>query len=225
MKVLFSLVAVLVLTLIAYVGTGLAPGHMFFGVVVPYLAMAVFLVGLVLKIVGWARIPVPFRIPTTSGQQKSLDWIEPGFDAAGWLAGEAAVGYDENEDYRTHIATDVESLMLDINATAYLRIPFSVSDPERIERLTLWVKYDDGFIAYINGVRAGQRNAPDSPAWNSEATGTHGDAEAVAFESVDLAGAAAALREGANVLAVHGLNAGAGSSDFLIVVELDARMP
>jgi nitrate reductase gamma subunit len=26
---------------------------------------------------GWAKSPVPFRIPTTCGQQKTLDWIEP----------------------------------------------------------------------------------------------------------------------------------------------------
>jgi len=77
MKVLFSLVVVLVLALLAYVGTGLAPGQIFFGVVMPYLAFAVFLVGLVAKIVRWARAPVPFRIPSTCGQQKSLDWIEP----------------------------------------------------------------------------------------------------------------------------------------------------
>jgi nitrate reductase gamma subunit len=42
---------------------------------VPYAAAATFVVGVVLRVIGWARSPVPFRIPTTCGQQKSLPWI------------------------------------------------------------------------------------------------------------------------------------------------------
>ncbi len=48
----------------------------FFGVVVPYAALAIFFAGLVYRIVKWACAPVPFRIPTTCGQQKSLPWIK-----------------------------------------------------------------------------------------------------------------------------------------------------
>jgi nitrate reductase gamma subunit len=46
-----------------------------FGIVIPYLAVAIFFVGLVWRILKWARSPVPFRIPTTGGQQKSFSWI------------------------------------------------------------------------------------------------------------------------------------------------------
>ena len=45
------------------------------GVVLPGLAFLVFLVGILFRVVKWARAPVPFRIPTTSGQQRSLPWI------------------------------------------------------------------------------------------------------------------------------------------------------
>lgn len=48
-----------------------------FGVAIPYAAWALFLSGVVWKIIGWAKVPVPFRIPTTCGQQKSLPWIKP----------------------------------------------------------------------------------------------------------------------------------------------------
>jgi nitrate reductase gamma subunit len=44
-------------------------------VAVPYLALAAFLVGIVARVVRWARSPVPFRITTTTGQQRSLPWI------------------------------------------------------------------------------------------------------------------------------------------------------
>lgn len=57
---------------------GAAPGMGWvFGVILPYLAMALFLGGLTYRVLSWANIPVPFRIPTTCGQQKSLSWIKP----------------------------------------------------------------------------------------------------------------------------------------------------
>ncbi len=47
------------------------------GVVFPYLAAVLFLGGLIHRVASWAKVPVPFRIPTTCGQQKSLSWIKP----------------------------------------------------------------------------------------------------------------------------------------------------
>ncbi len=75
MRILVSLVAVLVPILVAFVGVGVFGWRGVFGVAVPYVAAAVFVVGVVARVVGWARSPVPFRIPTTCGQQKSLPWI------------------------------------------------------------------------------------------------------------------------------------------------------
>ncbi|SPF32256.1 DsrM [Candidatus Sulfotelmatobacter kueseliae] len=45
-------------------------------VVIPYLAFVFFLVGFSYRILLWAGSPVPFRITTTCGQQKSLPWIK-----------------------------------------------------------------------------------------------------------------------------------------------------
>jgi nitrate reductase gamma subunit len=45
------------------------------GVIVPGVAFAVFLVGILYRVVHWAASPVPFRIPTTTGQARSLPWI------------------------------------------------------------------------------------------------------------------------------------------------------
>lgn len=47
-----------------------------FGVVLPYVAILLFLGGLIYRVMSWANIPVPFRIPTTCGQQKTLPWIK-----------------------------------------------------------------------------------------------------------------------------------------------------
>ena len=73
---LSSLLAVVVLGLIAYVGAGAAGLQGVFGIFIPYLAVVIFIAGFVNRVLGWAKSPVPFRIPTTSGQQQSLDWIK-----------------------------------------------------------------------------------------------------------------------------------------------------
>lgn len=71
-----SLMAVIALVLVALFGVGAVGLDTLFGVVIPYIAMAVFVVGVIYRILVWARVPVPFRIPTTCGQGKSLSWIK-----------------------------------------------------------------------------------------------------------------------------------------------------
>jgi nitrate reductase gamma subunit len=67
---------VLALVGIAWWGARVTPLQMVFGIWLPYFALVVFLAGFSAKILGWARSPVPFRIPTTSGQQRSLPWLK-----------------------------------------------------------------------------------------------------------------------------------------------------
>ena len=72
-----SLIAVIVLFLIAYVGTQQGAGlQMVFGIIVPYLAVILFVVGFARRVMGWSRSAVPFRITTTCGQQSSLPWFK-----------------------------------------------------------------------------------------------------------------------------------------------------
>ncbi|RJQ67960.1 MAG: menaquinol oxidoreductase [Desulfobacteraceae bacterium] len=70
---MLSLLAVLALALIAWVGAPALPW--LFGIIVPYLAVVFFIGGLIRRVMGWSRSAVPFAIPTTGGQQKSLPWI------------------------------------------------------------------------------------------------------------------------------------------------------
>lgn len=73
-----SLLAAVAICIIAWVGSALGlPFKYFFGAVLPYAAILVFLSGVVWRIVYWAKSPVPFPIATTGGQQKSLDFIKP----------------------------------------------------------------------------------------------------------------------------------------------------
>lgn len=76
MKALFPFAAVIVLILLVLAGVQGANAQYLFGVIVPYAALAIFLLGVIWRVVNWGRSPVPFRIPTTCGQQKSLPWIK-----------------------------------------------------------------------------------------------------------------------------------------------------
>ncbi len=69
-----SIVAVVIL--IALPALASVQGYNFFLTVFPYAAFAVFLGGFIYRMVKWWIIPVPFRITTTCGQQKSLPWIK-----------------------------------------------------------------------------------------------------------------------------------------------------
>lgn len=71
MGLFVSLIAVLVLAGIAWAGVEAANLRYLFGVIIPYAAFATFVIGFVAKVLGWAKVPVPFRIPTTAGQMKS----------------------------------------------------------------------------------------------------------------------------------------------------------
>lgn len=76
MNALIALILVGLAIGVAWAGVGGADLRYLFGVVVPYAAISLFLIGLIAKVLAWAKAPVPFRIVTTTGQQKSHDWIE-----------------------------------------------------------------------------------------------------------------------------------------------------
>ncbi len=68
--------AVIALVLISFVGVSAGHLQYVFGVIIPYAALIIFLTGFIVKVLRWGSSPVPFCIPTTCGQQKSLPWIK-----------------------------------------------------------------------------------------------------------------------------------------------------
>lgn len=76
MKALFSFLAVCLLIAIATLGAYTTSLHYTFGIIIPYVALILFVGGFIYRVIQWGRSPVPFRIPTTVGQQKSLPWIK-----------------------------------------------------------------------------------------------------------------------------------------------------
>jgi len=113
------------------------------------------------------------------------------------------------------VNTDVGSIMSNINSSAYIRLPFTVSNPTNVSLLTLRMRYDDGFVAYVNGTQLLRVNAPATVSSNSAATATHSPLTVDEFRL-----GADNLVAGANVLAIQGLNRTLSDSDFLIAAEL-----
>jgi hypothetical protein len=118
------------------------------------------------------------------------------------------------------IAHDLGPAMRGLNASVFIRVPFEVADAESISSLTLRMQYDDGFIAWLNGQQIAQRNAPATPGWNSTATDQRPPAEAVLVEEIVVALPTGLLLNGANLLAIQGLNVSAEDPDFLIAPAL-----
>ncbi|MEX0643620.1 MAG: CotH kinase family protein [Pirellulales bacterium] len=119
--------------------------------------------------------------------------------------------------------TNVETAMRGVNSSAFVRSEFSLADPAGLNQLQMRVRYNDGFVAYLNGVEVARRNAPDPALWNSAATLKRTAQDAAALETIDLTAHLTSLRTGSNVLAIHGLNFSAADNDFLLEPELIAE--
>lgn len=150
------------------------------------------------------------------------DWTgdparEP-YSVGSWLSGRSGVGYERATGYESLIGLDV-GIPMQRNNSVFVRVEFQVADPAAFDRLELRMKYDDGFVAFLNGVRIAAANAPSPLAWNSAATVSR-EANPAAFTVFDVSENRGALRTGRNILAVQGLNDSLTSSDLIIVPEL-----
>jgi len=139
------------------------------------------------------------------------------YDDSGWQICSGApggIGYERSSGYANLITLNVNTDMAD-NNSCYARSVFSLSDDDiaMIKSLILNVRFDDGFIAYLNGVKVAESNAPASPSWNSAATD---GIESTGPQAFDISNYISCLVTGENLLAVQALNAATTSSDFLI---------
>ena len=160
----------------------------------------------------------PARAYVPWNRALGLSWIQPKFDDRAWTPGRTGIGYDTQGDYADLIGIDFRGAMKERElTTAYIRVPFTLSKAhlEGFDELTLGMRYDDGFIAYLNGQQVAAANAPSRPQWDSQAVTDNPEGEAIKFNDRPLDDASKLLREGENLLAIHGMD-GTASSDFLI---------
>lgn len=140
----------------------------------------------------------------------SANWPNANFNDASWAQGQGGFGFSDNDDVTTFPAS---------NIAVYTRIAFNVSDPSKIVAAVLHADYDDGFVAYLNGVEITRSNMSGPTSWNTPADGGH---EALMYQGqnpeefqLDMAQISSLLVTGTNVLAMEGHNVN-GSSDMTL---------
>jgi hypothetical protein len=142
-------------------------------------------------------------------------WREPGFDDSSWPIGRSGFGYGDGDD-----ATLLND-MRNAYSSVFIRRRFTVSDPSAITYLMLEIDYDDGFVAYINGVEVARRGFGPGQIIGYDALSTCHEAGSPAL--IDISDKIAMLLPGANVLAIQGHNCSITSSDFSLAPALHAE--
>jgi len=155
-------------------------------------------------------------------EEPPVDWNQLSFDDASWESGPTGIGYGDGDD--ATVLADMEDTYISV----YARRLFHVEDPAVLTSLTLTMDYDDGFVAYLNGVRvAGENVDGNPPAFDTPASDDHeasgGSGNPNPPETFDISGFIGRLSPGANVLAVQGHNDSLDSSDLSLIASLAAR--
>lgn len=103
--------------------------------------------------------PANVYVPTNNNL--GVDWTLPNFNDSAWLHGSNGVGFETapaQPSLAGQFSTDIDGLMRTRSPSAFIRIPFVVNDPSAFDVITLRMKYDDGFVAYVNGAEVARRN-------------------------------------------------------------------
>jgi concanavalin A-like lectin/glucanase superfamily protein/slime mold repeat-containing protein len=177
----------------------------------------------------WISQPAQSPLPIVRGDawkyfkgtlEPPVSWNTAGFDDSGWSSGPSGIGYGDGDD--ATILSDMQNGY----TTVYTRRLFDVANPQELQGLEMKVDYDDGFVAYLNGVEVARRNVPAGvPAYNAVASSSHeasGGTNGNAPETISLNAHLGQLVPGTNVLAVQAVNVSPGSSDLSLIVELRA---
>ncbi|MCX5685477.1 MAG: PKD domain-containing protein [Planctomycetota bacterium] len=148
------------------------------------------------------------------------NWNAIDCDDQAWLKGPTGIGYSTDISYPTKL-DDMKGKYISF----YARRKFSLTRLSELAELTLTASYDDGFIAYINGVEVARSRSMGPPGsavtFKSEAPSSH-DEEAPA-EKFSIAIKPGLLKEGENVLAIEVHNVDLTASDDAgIIPRLDA---
>jgi hypothetical protein len=142
------------------------------------------------------------------------------FDAA---VAHALGTFEPDAPYDDLIQTDIGVAMKGISSTAYVRISFTPESVAQLDTLQLKIRYDDGFVAYLNGMEVARRNAPATTGSQSTATAHRESATGLTAETIDLSAHLGLLQGGQeNVLALIALNYSASDDNLLLAPELIA---
>ena len=170
-----------------------------------------------------------YFVPTNDNLGTSWKNLDPPDNFNQWRTGPLGIGFERTpRNFTELIRTRVKpSDKCNECSNVLVRIPFSLENPDDISKLTLRMKYDDAFVAYLNGVEVARRNVVDEqPAFNARAS-SNTNTRAVKFENIDISQFVADIQLSThNVLAIQAINSSPRSNDMLVVPELiDGLLP
>jgi|GEM_PF-2463810 len=139
----------------------------------------------------------------TKSHPPPVDWPQLKFDDSHWLDGLAGFGYGDDDD-----RTVLDSMRGQFDSVQ-IRYRFKVVRPSSIHELFLYLRYDDGFVAYLNG----QEVASAGVKWRGKRR-VVADHEAKGFEEFKINHPEVLLHQGWNILAIEGFNRSLKSGDF-----------
>ncbi|MBN1672601.1 MAG: lamin tail domain-containing protein [Kiritimatiellae bacterium] len=167
--------------------------------------------GLVSRTAGWKY--------EDNGTDLGTAWRDPSYADAAWRGGNAPLGYADVGLY-PDLDTEVDygDDPNDRHITTYFRKAFTLAaDPDSVTNLALYARYDDGFVAYLNGQEVARGSMPGGAVTYATTATSH---TATDYELFDLGAHIGKLAQGVNVLAVEVHQSGPGSSDLFIDMEL-----
>ncbi|MFC0016755.1 chitobiase/beta-hexosaminidase C-terminal domain-containing protein [Roseibacillus persicicus] len=151
----------------------------------------------------------------------TVPWQSASYDDSQWETGDGPFGFGSVGG--VSLGTNVSAEMQNQTPTLYLRKSFNVSSgiAASTSNLELKVRYNDGFIAYLNGVEIARRNMAlpgmfayrDQPAYNSSSSS--------ALTTITVGVASSLLQDGENQLAIQVHNLTAGNSSLLLAADLE----
>jgi autotransporter-associated beta strand protein len=164
----------------------------------------------------------------TAGQYPGVGittpWQQATYDDSLWNSGPGSFGFGTFSGVT--IATDLSAQMQNRAASVYLRKTFTVT-PEQAASgaaLELLTRYNDGFIAFINGVEVTRRNMgnPGMFAYHDQ-TAFNAHTNNPSLETINLGAASTRLVAGENILCIQAHNkalVGSGAANFLFLADL-----
>jgi hypothetical protein len=166
--------------------------------------------------VAQSPLPASFTTPIEkhsgwkylAGSDPAEGWANLNFDDSSWPTGAAGFGYGDNDD-----TTELGD-MKNRYTRVYIRHDFTLADTTDFDALGLAMRYDDGFIAYVNGAEV-LRIDVDKGA-GKDATGFKVQEASAKHQLFSLSAAKPHLKLGRNVIAIEGHNANLDSTDFTL---------
>ena len=142
-------------------------------------------------------------------------WKDRTFNDTGWSLGAAPIGYGPHGH-----ATDLSDMPGNY-ASFYARRAFSVANPSQVQGLALYVNWDDGFVAYINGQEVARENVTGTPPAHDTFAGS--PTNPMGLIAFDISAVTGLLVAGTNVIAIQTHNVGHTSSDAFMDARLASR--